>query len=89
MRQRHFTFTNFAQQNVLISARGVPLLADFGLSLVLSQSQSALVTTASCTRGTVRWMAKELFLTSPEGKTPKHTTMTDVWAFGMIAYVSN
>lgn len=60
---------------------GMPLLADFGLSLVLSQSQSALATTASGARGTVRWMANELFLS------PKHTTMTDVWAFGMIAYV--
>ncbi len=74
------------QQNVLISPKGAPLLADFGLSVVLSQSKSVFGTTASVTRGTVRWMAKELFLSS-NGEVPKHTTMTDIWAFGMIAYV--
>lgn len=63
----------------------MPLLADFGLSLALTQSQTTTGTTSS-TRGTVRWMAKELFLTGLAS--PVYDEMTDVWALGMVAYVS-
>lgn len=37
-------------------------------------------------RGTVRWMAVELFL-SGESKEPVHSKETDVWAFGMVLNV--
>ncbi|KLO14121.1 kinase-like protein [Schizopora paradoxa] len=70
--------------NVLISANKSPLLADFGLSLMLSQTQATTGTT-SCIRGTVRWMAKELFQVSSEGHL-KYDEATDMWAYGMIAY---
>ncbi len=55
-----YKFYNIYQQNVLVSANKSPLLADFGLSLMLSQTQTTTGTTSS-TKGTVRWMAKELF----------------------------
>ncbi len=80
-----YKFFNIYQQNVLVSANKSPLLADFGLSLMLSQTQATTGTTSS-TKGTVRWMAKELFQPSSSGS-PKYNETTDIWAFGMIAYV--
>ncbi len=75
------------QHNILISVSGRPLIADFGLSLALSQSQSTMGTTTATMRGTVRWMAIEL-LPSVSGNVPaKHTKETDIWSFGMVAYV--
>ncbi|KLO07299.1 kinase-like protein [Schizopora paradoxa] len=71
-------------QNILISDNRTPLLSDFGLSLALTQSMSS-GGSSSFTRGTVRWMAKELFLL-PEGGSPQYNEMTDMWAFGMIVY---
>ena len=40
--------------------------------------------------GSLRWMAIELIrpLTSGSG-TPTHTKASDVWAFGMVLYVSS
>ncbi|KLO13867.1 kinase-like protein [Schizopora paradoxa] len=73
-------------QNILISASKTPLLADFGLSLALSQSHSTMGTTTASTKGTVRWMAVEL-LPSVSGDEPsKHDKRSDVWAFGMVIY---
>jgi len=74
-------------QNILISASKTPVLADFGLSLTLAHSQATMTTeTTSLAKGTVRWMAKELF-TPPDGASPKHDEHTDMWAFGMVIYV--
>lgn len=76
---------NYKQHNVLISDNKSPMLADFGLSLMLSQTQATTGTTSSI-GGTVRWMAKELFQSSSNGS-PKYDEATDIWAYGMIAYV--
>lgn len=73
------------QHNILISSHNSPLLADFGLSLVLTQSQ-ATTTASSVTRGTIRWMAKELLLPTGD-ESLKYNEQTDIWAFGMVAYV--
>ncbi len=42
-------------------------------------------TTSALTKGTVRWMAKELFV--PGNPSPKHDEKSDIWAFGMVVYV--
>ncbi len=70
---------------MLISQTGVPILSDFGLSLALLQSASWATTTSGLTKGTVRWMAKELFV--PGNPLPKHDEKSDIWAFGMVVYV--
>jgi len=67
-------------QNILISASGTPLIADFGLSLALSQSQSAMGTTSTTTKGTVRWMAAELLPSASGGAPVKHNAKTDTSA---------
>jgi len=76
-------------QNILISPNEVPLLADFGLSLALSQSASVSTTTGNSTKGTVRWMARELLVSdgSGSGLPCIPNEKTDVWAFGMVICV--
>jgi len=66
------------------------LLADFGLSLVLSQTQSTAQSVVSSSTamfgGTVRWMAKEFFASTSDGNPQMHSRATDVWAYGMVVY---
>ncbi|KAG6332469.1 hypothetical protein ID866_6619 [Astraeus odoratus] len=63
--------------NVLISDNGLPLLHNFGFSLIAisSFSMSATIPTGA---GTLRWKAPELL----DGD--NQTLETDVWAFGML-----
>ena len=71
--------------NVLLSPDGRALLTDFGVSRM--DTLSAGYTTDS-TRGSTRWQAYELFDIGEDGtKSPQHTVMTDIWAFGMTVYV--
>ncbi|KLO13881.1 kinase-like protein [Schizopora paradoxa] len=72
--------------NILISATKTPLLADFGLSLALSHSRSTMGTTTTSAKGTVRWMAIELFPSISGDEPFKHDEKSDMWAFGMIIY---
>jgi len=67
--------------NILVTEKGRPLLADFGISVAMLHSY----TTTYNARGTCSYMAFEL-LAGPEDEAPKHTKMTDVWAFGMVVY---
>lgn len=71
-----------SKHNVLISSNDTPLLADFGLSLTLTESQTVNTTS---TRGSLRWMSPELF--GSGGEPSRHNKMSDIWAFGMLAYV--
>lgn len=76
------------ENNVLISANGVPLLADFGLShLMFATSTNEPATDAG--KGDVRWQAPELVIPSEDFITPEeiHTKESDVWAFGMTGLV--
>jgi len=77
--------------NVLISQSGEPMLADFGISLILAASMSKMCGTTTMASakgtGTVRWMAIELLSLSDDsevGTIP--TEKSDVWAFGMTLY---
>lgn len=72
--------------NVLISKTGEPRICDFGISRVLVASQTLASSTDGSLRGSVRWMAIELFMIN--GPPPVHTTYTDIWAFGMTVHVS-
>jgi len=71
------------QANILVSDDHQCCLADFGLA-VAAESQS-LGTTTTGVRGSVRWLAPELFGLDPvpdrENLTPR-----DVYAFGCTAY---
>ena len=77
----------------MVSANGKPLLADFGLSLALNASMTFAAHT-STVKGSARWMSVELLSvrddevedTSNDYGSP--TQESDVWAFGMIIYVS-
>lgn len=75
--------SRYNQPNVLISPTLEPLLADFGVSHILTASMSQMCgTSMAALKGTVRWMAVELLTTEaiPNEK-------SDVWAFGMVLYV--
>lgn len=71
-----------------MSESGEPLICDFGISRMLDSSQSLFNSTThgGDIKGSTRWMAIEL-LNAIEGKEPKHSKETDVWAYGMTLYV--
>lgn len=49
---------------------------------------SVTTTTTAGVGGSVRWMATELLAPKSTMDAGKHTTQTDVWAYGMVLYVS-
>jgi len=69
---------DFRGDNILISKEGVPRVADFGLSRILTHSAS-MITKRTNPGGNARWMSVELL----QGKTTESTQESDVWAFGM------
>lgn len=71
------------QDNVLVDAGGIPRICDFGISHVITASNSA--SKSHGMRGSLRWMSVELFDFSQEYK--DHTNESDVWAFGMTICV--
>ena len=83
----------------MISEAGVPLLSDFGISRMLSSSDSLHFTSTLTggVRGTIRFMSSELlweFDFSSEAQTEApgvsldaYTKASDVWAFGMTVLV--
>ena len=73
---------------MLIAHDGRAVLSDFGVSRLLVNSKTVIGTTAL--RGVMRWMAPELIEPEEEIETVHacHTKATDVWAFGMVVYVS-
>ncbi|KAI5119303.1 hypothetical protein M0805_008218 [Coniferiporia weirii] len=72
--------------NVLVSRSGVPRICDFGISRMLAASQTfgGASTQTGGIRGSVRWMAIELLVISDPPA--KHSTQSDIWAFGMTVY---
>ncbi|KZV89845.1 kinase-like protein, partial [Exidia glandulosa HHB12029] len=65
--------------NILVSDQGVARLSDFGFASVLAEL-SISMTTHTSVKGTLRWMAPELFTS----ENTSHTTQTDMWAFGCV-----
>lgn len=74
------------KDNIMISPVGEPLVCDFGLSISLRASTTGRPgreTSSNGSKGTLRWMAPELLR-----RGANNTFASDVWAFGMIVYVS-
>ena len=77
----------FAQDNVLMSNEGQPLICDFGLARVVPESVS-LSNSTNNMRGSIRWMAAEFFAYDGRVRVSEHSKTTDVWSFGATVYVS-
>ncbi|KAG0235131.1 hypothetical protein BGW42_005781 [Actinomortierella wolfii] len=65
--------------NVLLSRHMEVKLCDFGLATV--KVQSASKSSGDSLKGTLRWMAPELF-----AKRPKYSTKSDIFALGMVMW---
>ncbi|KAL5638034.1 hypothetical protein ACGC1H_002339 [Rhizoctonia solani] len=68
--------------NILMKQDGTPLIADFGLSRLVSEFSTGLTTSLS--RGSYRWMAPELFGGIDSSVLVLVTPASDVWAFGCL-----
>ncbi|KAG0701066.1 kinase-like domain-containing protein [Suillus ampliporus] len=68
--------------NVLISDDGKLHLADFGLSMILAESQNS--TFNSCHPGNVRWMAPEMLAMPEQGEVVMPTKAADIYSYGCI-----
>ncbi|KAG1721984.1 kinase-like domain-containing protein [Suillus paluster] len=68
--------------NVLINDDGKLCLADFGLSMILAESQNS--TFNSCHPGNVRWMAPEMLAMPEPGGVVVPTKAADVYSYGCI-----
>jgi serine/threonine protein kinase len=66
------------KSNILIDEEGNARITDFGLINIAESQALATSFTSYTDRGTVRWMAPELF-----GEQVKINRSTDVYAFGM------
>ncbi|KAG2140928.1 kinase-like domain-containing protein [Suillus bovinus] len=68
--------------NVLMDADQRLYLADFGLSVILSETQNS--TFNSYHQGNVRWMAPEMFAMPDQGGVVMPTKAADVYSYGCI-----
>ena len=64
------------------------MIADFGVSRLLVESMTLAGTNSL--KGSIRWMAVELVDSQDSASAAHqfHTKASDVWAFGMVLYVS-
>ncbi|KAJ3483857.1 hypothetical protein NLI96_g6028 [Meripilus lineatus] len=67
--------------NVLVDSKEVPLLADFGLAVILGIRDS--VTEASATKATA-WMAPELMRPPRRGQITRSTSFSDMYSLGCL-----
>ncbi|KIK64874.1 hypothetical protein GYMLUDRAFT_403808 [Collybiopsis luxurians FD-317 M1] len=68
--------------NVLVTADLHCCLADFGLSVINTESQMWSNATATNIRGAIRWMAPELQIPDSSGQLAENCSSTDVYALG-------
>ncbi|KLO14114.1 hypothetical protein SCHPADRAFT_939791 [Schizopora paradoxa] len=88
LHERNIVHSDLKSDNIFISDSGEPLLADFGISRIVTQTSS---TSQSSAKGSIRWMAIEFWLSDlneEEGKVV-HTKHTDIWAFGMVELLTH
>lgn len=83
--------TPFIQSNILINENGSAWITDFGLSTLLTELGGLTFATSFHARGTIRWMAPELFdlnvLENELEEAPpciSPTTHNDTYSFGSI-----
>ncbi|KAE9389319.1 hypothetical protein BT96DRAFT_406784 [Gymnopus androsaceus JB14] len=69
--------------NILVANLGQCCLADFGLAGMMSTLQTLSSSTGNGTRGSVRWMAPELFDYTTNSKP---STVTDMYSLGCTIY---
>ncbi|KZT50980.1 hypothetical protein CALCODRAFT_488275 [Calocera cornea HHB12733] len=76
------------QTNVLVDARGEPLLADFGLSRFTEELPPAGDATTGLYQGSLRWMAPERVQPATFGLAAgaAQSTASDVYSVGMTMY---
>ncbi|KAE9404357.1 kinase-like protein, partial [Gymnopus androsaceus JB14] len=69
--------------NILVMDNLHCCLADFGLTLIISDSRTlSSATTSAMTKGTTRWMAPELIMLDSSAERAPNNTSRDVYAFG-------
>ena len=90
-RSRYSIYAHTSQSNVLIRENGRAYIADFGLSMLLTELGGSTFATSFHARGTLRWTAPELLdLEVPEDGVEEEsprvapTTQSDVYSFGGV-----
>lgn len=69
-----------SQTNILVDARGLARLTDFGLVVVLHNTNSLTGSTGAAAGGTARWMAPELLT----GSDSQHRESSDSYAAAIV-----
>ena len=77
------------QDNVVVSGAGIPLIMDFGISHLISSTQTVETATAAG-KGSLRWQARELLADDgfQQDGAVHHSKESDIWAFGMTCLVN-
>lgn len=73
------TILMFSQGNILVNDHYVPMLTDFGLSILRGIGSTSADIHSSCA-GTIRFMAPELF----NDENAKVSFSSDIYAFGCV-----
>ncbi|TFK47177.1 kinase-like protein [Heliocybe sulcata] len=74
---------DLTSSNVLIDEHGKAFLADFGLSIMITECHA---NSSSHNLGAVRWAAPEIYLCDARGQTCKVGTECDVYSFGSVMF---
>ncbi|KAI5121783.1 hypothetical protein M0805_009594 [Coniferiporia weirii] len=85
LHSRDVIHSDLKADNVLIGRSGQPLICDFGISRMITSSQTLSSAHDGSVRGSTRWMSVELFGIDSDVD-PIHTKASDIWAFGMTVY---
>lgn len=77
--------TDSAQKaNILVDAFGVARITDFGLTTILSETDTIRTSDSDTFHGTMRWMAPELLEMEEGGPSVKPTKASDIYALAMV-----
>ena len=69
------------KNNILIDSNFSARIADFGLTTVLRKYSMSFSITTQTLKGTLQWMAPELFIDDP-----RPSKASDIYALGMVIY---